>query len=100
VPGRARLRQALSEGTRQNETIARLAGKMMGKFAALSDFTEEAFSEFGEHTVHSESSTSLKTRMNESFSLKLNVTVKHNTVVPQGKDKTDTISSMILVYDL
>jgi putative salt-induced outer membrane protein len=89
-----------TENTRQNEAILRLAGKMMWKFAATSEFTEDAFSEFGEHNVYSESSTSLKMRMNESFSLKFNVTVKHNTVVPPGKDKTDTISSMTLVYNL
>jgi len=50
--------------------------------------------------VHSESSTSLKTKVNTSFSMKVNMTLKHDTVVPAEHYKTDTITSVTLVYDL
>jgi putative salt-induced outer membrane protein len=89
-----------TDGTRESEAILRLAAKFSWKLNSLSEFNEEAFSEFGKKNVHSESQTSLTTRINASFSLKANVAVKHDTVVIAGRAKTDTITSMTLVYDL
>jgi putative salt-induced outer membrane protein len=89
-----------SDGTRESEVILRLAADLTWKLGEASEFSENAFSEFGEEDVHSESSTSLKVRVNESFSLKVNVTVKHDTVVPDDRQKIDRITSLTLVYDL
>lgn len=89
-----------TDGTRESEGILRLAVRCFLRIGALSELSEEAFSEFGESNVHSESSSSLKARLNSVLSLKVNVTVKHDTVVIEGRHKTDTITSTTLVYDL
>lgn len=89
-----------TDGTRKSEAILRLAATLTWKIGAMSEFTEAAFSEFGESNVHSESQTSLTTRINADFSMKVNVTVKHDTVVSVERHKTDTITSVTLVYDL
>jgi putative salt-induced outer membrane protein len=89
-----------TDGTRKSEAIVRIASRFFWGFGAQSEFSEEAFSEFGDENVHSESQTSLKTRINADFSMKANVTVKHDTVVAADRHKTDTITSLTLVYDL
>jgi putative salt-induced outer membrane protein len=89
-----------TDGARENEAILRLAAKLRWQLSMTSEFTEDAFSEIGSRNTHSESQTSLKARINAAFALKLNVTVKHDTVVPQDRYKTDTITSVTLVYDL
>lgn len=87
------------DGTRDNEEIVRLAAKYAWKFSPTSEFQEAAFSEIGQTNTHSESETSLKLKMNAKLAMKLSVLVKHDTVVPVGKVKTDTLSSVNLVYD-
>ncbi len=89
-----------TDGTRKSEPIGRLAVNFLWQFGAASEFSEKAFSEFGDRNVYSESNTSLKTRIDSSFSLKINLAVKHNTVVPEAQHKTDSITSVTLVYDL
>ena len=89
-----------TDGSKMSEAIVRLAVRYIWKFGSMSEFSESALSEFGESNVHSESQTSLTTRINSKFSLRVNVTVKHDTVVPVDRHKTDMITSMTLVYDL
>jgi putative salt-induced outer membrane protein len=89
-----------TDGSRERGAIMRLAARVLLPFGAASEFSEEAFSEMDGDNVHSESSTSLKTRINADFSLKTNVTAKHDSAVPDGRQKTDTITSITLVYDL
>ena len=89
-----------TDGTRTSEGIVRLAFALRWKVGGSSELSEEVFSEFGEHDVYTESQTSLKTKINARFALKANVTVKHDTVVPDERYKTDTITSLTPVYDL
>jgi putative salt-induced outer membrane protein len=89
-----------TDGSKMSEAIVRLAVRYIWKFGSMSEFSESAFLEFGDSNVHSESQTSLTTRINSDFSLRMNVTVKHDTVVPVDRHKTDMITSMTLVYDL
>ncbi|HKK05622.1 MAG TPA: DUF481 domain-containing protein [Gammaproteobacteria bacterium] len=87
------------DGTRDNEAIARVAAKYRWKFTPTSEFSEAAFSEIGQSNTHSESETSLKLKMNAKLAMKLSVLVKHDTQVPVDKVKTDTLTSINLVYD-
>lgn len=89
-----------TDQTRKSEAIMRAAAKVRWKTGATSEFTEEAFTEIGEQNVHSESQTSLTAKINADFSLRLNITVKHDTVVPEGRNKTDRITSVTVAYDL
>lgn len=89
-----------TDGTRKSEAILRLALRAAWKIGVTSELSEDAFSELGEKNVHTESQTSFKSRINASFSLKMNVQIKHNTVVLADRHKTDTLTSVTLVYDL
>ena len=87
------------DGTRDNEAIVRLAARYDWKFTPTSEFSEAAFTEIGQSNTHSESETSLKLKMNAKLAMKLSVLVKHDTRVPVDKVKTDTLTSVNLVYD-
>ncbi len=87
------------DGTRDNEGIVRVALKYARKISSTSEFREEAFSEIGVNNTHSESNTSLKVKVNASLAMKLNVLVTHDSTVPVGKLKTDTKTSVNMVYD-
>ncbi len=87
-------------GARKRDAITRLAVKFIHAFGAGTEFREEAFMEIGGDNTHTESVTSLKSRINSSFSMKLALSVVHNSRVPQDIKKTDTITSVTLVYDL
>jgi len=87
-------------GARKRETITRLAVKFIHSFGTGTEFREEAFTEIGGDNTHTESVTSLKSRINGSFSMKLALSAVHNSRVPQDIKKTDTTTSVTLVYDL
>lgn len=87
-------------GARRRETITRLAVKFVHSLGAGTEFREEAFTEIGEDNTHTESATSLKSRINSRFSMKLALSVAHNSRVPQDTKKTDALTSVTLVYDL
>lgn len=87
------------DGTHDNEGIVRVAVKYVHKISPTSEFREEAFSEIGTTNTHSESSTSLKVKINAKLAMKLNLLVTHNSTVPLGKVKTDSKTSVNLVYD-
>lgn len=87
------------DGTHDDEGIIRLAGKYVWKFSPTSEFREEAFTEIGRTNTHTESETSLKVKINAQLAMKLSVLVKHDSTVPVGLVKTDTLSSVNLVYD-
>ncbi len=87
-------------GARERHAIVRLAMKFVHRFGTGSEFREEAFTEIADANTHTESVTSLTSRLNSSFATKLAYTVKRNSSVPPGLARTDTITSVTLVYDL
>jgi putative salt-induced outer membrane protein len=88
------------DGTRKEVAILRLAAKYIHELGRTSVIREEAFTEIAEDNTHTESVTSIKTRMNGNLSMKIAFTWTHNSYVPQDIKKTDTITSVTLVYDL
>ena len=87
-------------GTRKRDVITRLAVKFIYPFGAGTEFREEAFTEIAGDNTHTESVTSLKSRINSKLSMKLALSASHNSHVPEDIKKTDTITSVTLVYDL
>ena len=88
------------DGTKKNDNILRFAGKFIRSIGTASEFREEAFTELARNNTHTESVTSLKSRINGNLSMKAAYTMTHNSRVPEGIKKTDTITSLTLVYDL
>ncbi|MEW6645575.1 MAG: DUF481 domain-containing protein [Pseudomonadota bacterium] len=84
---------------REDEAIVRGAAKLGWAVSPTSRFTEELLVESGESNTYTESVSALSVRINSRFALKLSLTVKHNSDVPAGVEKTDTLSAVTLVYD-
>lgn len=61
-------------------------------------FKEKILVETGATNTYSESETSLKMKINGNLASKIAYTVKNNSNVPVGAKKTDTITTIALVY--
>ena len=61
-------------------------------------FKEKILFEAGDTNTYSESETSLKMKINGNLASKITYTVKNNSKVPAGTKKTDTITTVALVY--
>lgn len=86
--------------TRKSVAILRLAAKCTYAFSQTSEVREEFLSEIASDNTYTESVASLKSRINGKFSMKLAFTWTHNSYVPQDIKKTDTTTSVTLVYDI
>ena len=94
-------RQArLEDGDSENETIFRGAGALDYRINSALRFTEDLLIQAGDDNTEAESISALRYRLNDRFTARFALTVKHNTDVPEDRDKTDTITSISLVYDL
>jgi putative salt-induced outer membrane protein len=89
----------LTDNTNKGGAILRLAAKFSYKFSEASEFKETAFSELASDNRHTESTTSLRSRINGNLSMKAAFTVTDNSQTPEGVKKTDTITSITLVFD-
>lgn len=85
--------------TKTDEGIVRLATKLEWQFTPTSDFRQDLFVEAGSANTLTQSSSSLKVKINSSLAMKLSVKVQDNSDVPPGKKHTDTVTAVTLVYD-
>ncbi|SEK95519.1 DUF481 domain-containing protein [Ectothiorhodospira marina] len=97
----AGLRQArLEGGGNEDETILRGAGALDYRINDALRFTEDLLIQAGDNNTEVESISALRYRLNDKFTTRFALTVKHNTDVPEDREKTDTVTSISLVYDL
>jgi len=68
------------------------------KISEYATFSEKALVESGEDNTHLESETALKMKINGNLSSKISYLVKNNSDVPAGTEKTDTVTTVSLVY--
>lgn len=80
------------------ETIFRLAGKYVWDFREKSKFSQKLSSDIGEQFTVSKSITSLTAQLMGNFAINLGYTVKYTSRVPENKKKTDTETTINLVY--
>lgn len=88
----------LSNGLKQSEAIARLGVNYLYKFATGADFTNKLVVEAGEDNTYLENQAAVAMPLFENLSLKTSYTVRHNTDVPAGTHKTDTLTSVNVSY--
>lgn len=88
----------LSDGTTENEAIARFGLNYWYKFATGAEFTNKFLTELGEENTYLENVAAVGMPLFENISLKTSYTVRHNTDVPAGTEKTDTVTSVNLSY--
>lgn len=89
-----------TDNTDTNEGIVRVATELVWKITKTSSLKEDLFVEAGSDNTLTQSTTSLKVKINASLALKLSYFVQNNSDVPPGIEHTDTTTSLTLVYDM
>ena len=87
------------DGERNTNLIARLASGFEYKFSDFAKFSQDVTVLAGEDNTEIESVTGLTSSLTDTLAMKLSYTVQHNTDVPAGTEKTDTYTSVNLVYN-
>ena len=85
-------------GVTQNETIATGALKYKWQFSETSDFSQSFRVEVGSENTFSESVTAITARLIGSLNLVASYTIRNNSDVPVGTEKTDTRTAVSLEY--
>ena len=85
-------------GQTESGMIVRGALNYQWKVSDTATFKQQLSSEVGTDNTKSKSVTSLSAQLVGSLSMKLSVTLDHNTDVAEGTDKLDTQTAVTLVY--
>jgi len=89
----------LKTGKTEDEAMVRGAGKLNWKISKTSSLTEDLSVDAGEDSTITKSVTALTAQINGSLATKITYTVKNTSDVPVGVKKTDTETSVTLVYN-
>ncbi len=88
----------LIDGTSEDDAIVRAAGDYLWKFSDTAKFVQTLAVEAGESNTFIESVSQVNARLMENTALVLGYTVKNNSDVVPGTEKTDTFTSISLEY--
>lgn len=92
-------RQAtLQTGEKQNDAIGRLGLNYLYKFATSADFSNTLLLESGAENTYLQNVSAISMPLLENVSLKVAYTLRHNTEVAAGTEKTDTLTSVNVGY--
>jgi putative salt-induced outer membrane protein len=92
-------RQAdLTDGTTEQDLIWRGGVNYQWKFSETAQFTQDITAESGPENTYAESVSAIKTRLIGALALVASYTIKNNSVVPIGTEKTDTFAALSLEY--
>jgi putative salt-induced outer membrane protein len=92
-------RQAdLTDDTAEEDFILRGGINYQWKFSEFAQFTQDFTAESGPDNVYSESVSAIKTRLIGALALVASYTIKNNSVVPVGSEKTDTFAALTIEY--
>lgn len=88
----------LVDGTQEDEVILRSGLDYVWAFSENAQFSQDVGVEAGDTNTYIESITALKSQLLGQLALVASYTVKHNTEVVPGSEKTDTFSALSLEY--
>ena len=92
-------RQAdLRNGTSQDEAIVRLSGDYRWLISETSEFTQTLAIESGSDNTYLEAASALSANVRENLALVVSYTIKNNSDVLPGTEKTDTFTAISLEY--
>lgn len=94
----ARQSELNGTGEQEDDVIGRLLGKYQWTISESSQFAQAVKVESGEYNTYVESVSELKLTIVGDLFAALSYTVKHNSDVPEGSDKTDTYTAVSLAY--
>jgi len=83
----------------EEEEVARLAGAFKQKVSDNANFQQEIVAEFGKDFDVYKSITALTVNINSSMALSVGYEVQHTTEVDEGFEKTDSKTTVNLVYN-
>jgi putative salt-induced outer membrane protein len=88
----------LGNGETESETI--LTGGLYYKWALseTAEFTKDFLAESGSENTYFESNTALSAKLVGNLALVVSYTIKNNSDVPPGTEKTDTFTALSLEY--
>lgn len=95
----AGVRRSVTDIETNNEAIARLAANYNWNLSESADFIQDFAVEAGSDSSIYRSETGIQTAIMENLSMKFSVKVKHQTDVPINREKTDTETSITLVFN-
>ena len=96
-PGVRAVRDSVTQQS-DTEALGRLAASFAWKVSDNATFTEELTSDIASELTVTKSVTALSAKINSRLAMKLSLTIRNNSVVPAGKEKTDTETAVTLVY--
>ncbi|MDX1455275.1 MAG: DUF481 domain-containing protein [Gammaproteobacteria bacterium] len=85
-------------GEETDETISRFAGNYAWQIAENSTFKQGVAVESGDENTYIESTTELTAQLIGQLDLSISYVIKRNSVVPLDSEKTDTYTSVSVVY--
>lgn len=88
----------LRDGTSEDGAVFRVGGDYLWKFSPTAQFTQIIGVEQGSGNTYLESISAIKATLMEQLGLVLSYTVKSNSDVPVGSEKTDTFTAISLEY--
>jgi putative salt-induced outer membrane protein len=88
----------LRDGTSENEAILRLATEYDWNFSETGTFEANLAIESGPENTLTESVLAVSGRLLENLSLVVSYTVRNNSDVPAGSEKTDTFTAVSIEY--
>ncbi len=86
-------------GASESDSTLNLQGKYNLKISEHASFQQDLLYESGDSNTHTESISALKMKIAGNLSSVLSYTIKNNSDVPAGVEKTDTITTVALGYD-
>ena len=92
-------RQAdLRDGTSEDEAILHLGGDYRWIISETSEFTQTLVIDSGSENTYLEATSSLSANVRENLALVISYTIKNNSDVLPGTEKTDTFTAISLEY--
>lgn len=88
----------LSDGSSESGMIGRAGLDYLWKFSESAEFSQLLAVESGSGNTYIESVSAVTARLLQSLALSFSYTVKNNSDVPIGRDKTDTFTAINLEY--
>lgn len=88
----------LADGTTENEAIGRAGLHYLWQFSETAQFTQVLAVESGSENTYLEAVSALTARLAGDLALVASYTIKNNSDVPAGSEKTDTFTALSLEY--
>jgi len=88
----------LRDGTSNDKTILRLSGEYLWTISETSEFAQTLAIESGSDNTYTEAVSSLGVDINDDLALVVSYTIRNNSDVLPGTQKTDTFTSITIEY--